>query len=139
MVASEIRAIRVLIADDQRLFAEGVMNLLGADERIEVVGLAHNGAEATRLAESLRPDVVVMDIGMPGMDGIEATRQIKRRFPETVVMILTASDRPVDVERATEAGAAGYLTKDSASSDLITAVVEIAALATFAGPDQPND
>ena len=124
------RAIRVLIADDQTLFAEGVMSLLGADERIEVVGHAKNGPEAVELAESLQPDIVLMDISMPGLDGIEATARIKKSAPATPVLFLTASSSEDDVRRASEVGAAGYLTKEAAGSELVATIVELAALAT---------
>ena len=122
--------IRVLITDDQILFAEGIMSLLSGDERIEVVGHALDGAQAIELVRSLWPDLVLMDVSMPRMDGIEATRRIKEFAPEIPTLILTASAAAADVERATAAGAAGYLTKESASTDLIATVVELTALAS---------
>jgi DNA-binding NarL/FixJ family response regulator len=127
------RPIRVLLAEDQRLFAEGVMALLSAHDRIDVVGCAVTGEEAVELARAYRPDLVLMDISMPGMDGIEATRRVKQALPSTAVLVLTASEAREDVERAAEAGADGYLTKDTASSDLIGAIVEIGSLATAVG------
>ncbi len=122
--------IRVLIADDQTLFAEGVTSLLGADARIEVVGHARDGDEAVELVETLRPDLVLMDVSMPRMDGIEATARIKEVSPATLVLFLTTSSSQDDVQRAAEVGAAGYLTKSAAASDLIVTIVELAALAT---------
>jgi NarL family two-component system response regulator LiaR len=136
MPAARPRVVRVLVADDQRLFAEGVMRLLESNERIEVVGHARNGEEAVRLAKSLRPDLVLMDIGMPGMDGIEATRQIRREVPGAAVLMLTASEQQEDMRRAAEAGAGGYITKDSASSDLVGMVLEISALASASPRDE---
>ncbi len=135
----EPRAIRVIIADDHRLFAEGVMSLLGADGRIDVAGHARDGAEAIDLVRSLEPDLVLMDISMPGMDGIEATARIKEISPATPVLFLTTSDSEDDVRRATEVGAAGYLTKEAAASELVATIVEIAALATaFSAPTNPG-
>jgi len=121
-------SIRVLITDDEPLFAETIMSVLGSDERIEVVGHASDGIEAIRLVESLRPDLVLMDISMPGMGGIEATKRIKELAPQLPVLILTTSSDEDDVRRATAAGAAGYLTKDAAS-DVVATIVEIATLA----------
>jgi DNA-binding NarL/FixJ family response regulator len=129
--------VRVLIADDHSLFAEGVMRLLESNERIEVVGHAHNGVEAVRLARRLRPDVVLMDIGMPGMNGIEATRRIKEHVPAASVLMLTASDKEEHVKLAAEAGARGYITKDSASSGLISTMLEITALASASPTKAP--
>jgi DNA-binding NarL/FixJ family response regulator len=128
---TDLRAIRVVIADDQTLFAEGVTSLLGADDRIEVVGHARDGEEAVELVETLEPDLVLMDVSMPRMDGIEATARIKEVSPETLVLFLTTSSSQDDVQRAAEVGAAGYLTKSAAASDLIVTIVELAALATL--------
>jgi DNA-binding NarL/FixJ family response regulator len=118
--------IRVLIADDQRLFAESLEALLATEDRIDVVGWARNGKEAVRLARKLQPDVILMDISMPIMDGFEATRRIRRQWGDACVLMLTGSNARADVDRARKAGAAGYVTKDRIAAELIEAIVEIA-------------
>jgi DNA-binding NarL/FixJ family response regulator len=119
--------IRVLIADDHRLFAEALEAILGGDERIDVIGQAGDGREAVRLAAELHPDVVLMDISMPVMDGIEAAQAIRTGTSGTDVLMLTGSNSRTDVDRARRAGAAGYVTKDRIAAELIDAIVEIAA------------
>ena len=119
--------IRVLIADDHRLFAETLEALLATDERIEVVGSARDGKEAVRLWRKLRPDVILMDISMPVMDGFEATRRIRRERDDACVLMLTGSNSRTDVDLARKAGAAGYVTKDRIAADLIEAIVQVAA------------
>lgn len=120
-------AIRVLIADDHRLFAEALEAILGGDERISVVGHANDGEEAVRLVTELKPDVVLMDISMPVMDGIEAARQLQSVDGNTCILMLTGSNSRTDVDQARQAGAAGYVTKDRIAAELIDAIVEIAA------------
>ncbi len=105
-------AVRVLIADDHRLFAEALEAILAADDRIELVGLAGDGEEAVRLAGEQRPDVILMDISMPLMDGIEAAKAIKADDGDVSILMLTGSNDRTDVDRARQAGAAGYVTKD---------------------------
>jgi DNA-binding NarL/FixJ family response regulator len=117
--------IRVLIADDHRLFAEALEAILGGDERIEVVGHAGDGREAVRLASELQPDVVLMDISMPVMDGIAAAEAIRATDTTASVLMLTGSNSRADVDRARKAGAAGYVTKDRIAAELIDAIVEI--------------
>ena len=117
--------IRVLIADDHRLFAETLEALLTTEERVEVVGSARNGKEAVRLARKLRPDVILMDISMPVMDGFEATRRIRLDRDDACVLILTGSNARTDVDLARKAGAAGYVTKDRIAAELIDAIVEV--------------
>jgi DNA-binding NarL/FixJ family response regulator len=119
--------IRVLIADDHRLFAQALEAILATDERIEVAGHARDGREAVELAESLDPDVILMDIAMPIMDGFQATRQILSERSGTAVLMLTGSNSRSDVDRARKAGAAGYVTKDRIAAELIDAIVEVAA------------
>ena len=119
--------IRVVIADDHRLFGEALEAVLGDDERIEVVGYARNGSEAVTLTKRLRPDVTLMDISMPVMDGVEATRRIRAALPTACVVMLTGSNAPEDVDRAREAGAAAYVTKDRIAAALIDAIVEVAS------------
>ena len=120
-------SIRVLIADDHRLFAEALEVILAGDDRISVVGQASDGAEAVKLAEELHPDVVLMDISMPVMDGIEAAQAIRATDGDACILMLTGSNSRSDVDRARLAGAAGYVTKDRIASELIDAIVEIAA------------
>jgi DNA-binding NarL/FixJ family response regulator len=120
-------AIRVLIADDHRLFAEALQAILAGDTRITVVGHAADGGEAVKLANDLTPDVVLMDINMPVMDGIEAARSIRGTSTATSVLMLTGSNSRADVDRARRAGAAGYVTKDRIAAELIDAIVEISA------------
>jgi DNA-binding NarL/FixJ family response regulator len=119
-------SVKVLIADDHRLFSEALRAVLAADDRIEVVGLAVSGEDAVRQAERLDPDVVLMDISMPGLDGIEATRRLAAAHPDLRVLVVTGSDAPQDVDAARSAGAAGYVTKDRIAAELIGAIVEIA-------------
>ena len=123
--ASLSQPIRVLIADDHRLFAEALEAILVTDERITVVAHAGDGREAVRLARDLRPDVVLMDISMPVMDGIEAARTIKADQADACILMLTGSNSRADVDRARQAGAAGYVTKDRIAAELIDAIVEI--------------
>jgi NarL family two-component system response regulator LiaR len=122
-----VAAIRVLIADDHRLFAEALEAILAGDNRIKVVGQAGDGREAVRLAGDLKPDVVLMDISMPVLDGIEAARQISKADGKACILMLTGSNSRDDVDRARKAGAAGYVTKDRIAAELIDAIVEISA------------
>jgi LuxR family transcriptional regulator, maltose regulon positive regulatory protein len=120
-----VAVIRVLIADDHRLFAEALEAILAGDDRIKVVGHAGDGREAVRLAGDLKPDVVLMDISMPVLDGIEAARQISKADGGACILMLTGSNSRADVDRARKAGAAGYVTKDRIAAELIDAIVEI--------------
>jgi len=117
--------IRVLIADDHRLFAEALEAILAMDGRIEVVGRARDGAEAVQLTAELAPDVVLMDISMPVMDGIEAVREIRSRPESPAVLMLTGSNSRADVDRSRQAGASGYVTKDRIAAELINAIVQV--------------
>jgi len=119
-----VKRIRVLIADDHSLFAQALQAILGTDRRFEVVGLAKDGRQAVELAAALKPDVVLMDIAMPVLDGFQATRQLRKRSPETSVLMLTGSNARVDVDKARTSGAAGYVTKDRIAGELIDAIVE---------------
>jgi DNA-binding NarL/FixJ family response regulator len=117
----------VLIADDHRLFSEAMRAMLSTDERIEVVGLAESGDEAVSQADDLEPDVVLMDISMPGLNGVEATRRIVATRPDARVLMVTGSDAQEDVEAARTAGAAGYMTKDRIAAELVVAILDVAA------------
>jgi DNA-binding NarL/FixJ family response regulator len=114
-------AIRVLLADDHRLVREGLRRTL-ADAGLEVVGEAEDGEQAQQLTIRLRPDVVLMDVSMPGSDGIAVTRRLRSRAPETRVVILTMHDDPELLERAWAAGAVGYLVKDASGADVVEGV-----------------
>jgi DNA-binding NarL/FixJ family response regulator len=113
----------VLIADDHDLFAESIEAFLGTEQRIDVIGRAANGEEAVQLADNLHPDVVLMDISMPVMDGFAAAARIRSALPQTCVLFLTGSNSPADVARAREAGGSGYVTKDRIASELVEAIV----------------
>jgi DNA-binding NarL/FixJ family response regulator len=117
--------IRVVVADDHRLFAQALEAILATDDRIEVAGHAADGAEAVRLALSVDPDVILMDIAMPVMDGFQATKQIRKQKPSAIILMLTGSNSRTDVDRAREAGAAGYVTKDRIAAELIEAILEV--------------
>jgi DNA-binding NarL/FixJ family response regulator len=119
--------IRVLIADDQALIREGLTLLLGQFPELEVVGAAADGESAVALAAELRPDVVLMDLVMPGMDGVDATRQILTAFPRTQVVILSAYADDESIFAAVGAGASGYLTKDSGGEQIRRAIATVHA------------
>ncbi|HEX2111836.1 MAG TPA: response regulator transcription factor [Gaiellaceae bacterium] len=123
--------LRVLIADDHDLFAESVEAFLSIERRIDVVGRAANGEEATELASAIKPDVVLMDISMPVMDGFAAAERIRRELPDTCVLFLTGSNAPSDVAKARAAGGSGYVTKDRIASELVNAILD-------ASPPCPN-
>lgn len=119
--------VRVVIADDQRLFAELLEAMLSSDGRIAVVGRAADGRAAVELVREQQPDVVLMDIAMPVLDGIAATQSIRAETPATRVVVLTGSQAPQDIARARAAGAAGYVTKDQIAGDLVRAILEAAS------------
>lgn len=115
-------AIRILLADDQTIIREGIRSLLTSHGDLTVVGEAGDGEAAVALAHKLKPDVVLMDIRMPKMDGVEATRLIKGELPETVVIVLTTFDDDEYVIKAMTYGASGYLLKDIGSVKLVEAI-----------------
>ena len=112
----------VLIADDNGLFVRALEGLLESEESIRVIARAENGKTAAHLAAELRPDVVLMDLSMPHLDGFEATTRILEEAPETAIIVLTGSNDPADVQRARTAGAAGYVTKDRILAELVVAI-----------------
>jgi two-component system, NarL family, nitrate/nitrite response regulator NarL len=120
------RPVRVLIVDDHRLFAEALAAILAMDDRIHVAGHARDGQQAVEVAQAIRPDVVLMDISMPVMDGFEATRRIREEDEHVAVVMLTGSNAREDVDRAREAGAAAYVTKDKIAAELIEAILGVA-------------
>jgi DNA-binding NarL/FixJ family response regulator len=117
------RPVTVVIADDHRLFAEALETIVSGDPRFSVLGHARDGEEAVALVERVKPDVVLMDISMPVMDGLEATRRIVASNPNAAVLMLTGSNARLDVDQARKAGAAGYVTKDRIAAELIEAIL----------------
>jgi DNA-binding NarL/FixJ family response regulator len=142
----------VVLADDQRVVREGLATLLGLLEGIEVLGVASDGEEAVALAERLRPDVVLMDLRMPRCDGVEATRRLRERAPESKIIVLTTYADDRSVLEALRAGARGFLTKDAGAEEIELAIAAVvrgdAAIdpavqhhlveAVAATPDLPN-
>ncbi len=126
-------AIRVLLADDHKLMCEGMSSLLEKDPAIEVIALAENGLEAVNLAEALKPDIVVMDITMPDLDGIEACKQILAHRPETIVIAVSVHSEPYFVRSMLNAGAKGYLSKMAVYNDLTTAIHAVSGGEVFLG------
>jgi len=126
--------VRVLLADDHLVVRAGLRALLGTLPGFEVVGEAADGAAAVREAQILQPDVVLMDVRMPGMDGVEATRQISARVPVAAVLILTMYEDDATVFTAMQAGARGYLLKDVGQDELATAIRSVAAGQALFGP-----
>jgi DNA-binding NarL/FixJ family response regulator len=120
-----VTPVRVLVADDHQLMREGTAALLGADERVEVVGLARDGREALALADRRAPDVVLLDLNMPEVDGLEACARLREGGGPEVLM-LTVSEEEPDLYAALRVGAAGYLTKDVPPAELIEAVLAVA-------------
>jgi DNA-binding NarL/FixJ family response regulator len=127
--------IRVLIADDQRVVRDGLAMLVGLLEGIEVVATAEDGHHAVELARTHRPDVVMMDLHMPHVDGVEATRQITSQLPDTRVLVLTTYVDDADLFPALHAGARGYLTKDATAEEIAAAIHAVAAGHTHLTPD----
>jgi len=119
------KAARVLVVDDQTLFRTGLTSLLAQDERVEVVGQAVDGADAVKQATRLKPDVVLMDIKMPNLDGIEATRQIVEMVPGVKVLMLTTFETDSQVIQALKAGASGYVLKDSSAAAIVSSIAAV--------------
>lgn len=126
--------IPVLLADDQALFRDGLRALLSADRRLAVVGEATNGDEAVRLAVSLKPRVILMDLRMPVLGGVGATRRLRDVAPDCRVLVLTTFDDDEEVFAALRAGAAGYLLKDVARESLVEAILDVARGESFLQP-----
>jgi DNA-binding NarL/FixJ family response regulator len=126
--------IRILLADDHNVLRDGLRLLLERQSDLTVVGEAADGRETVRLVSETRPDVVVMDVAMPVMNGVEATRRIMQEHPRTCVVILSMHNDESYVLRSLRAGAKGYLLKDSAQADLITAIRHVAQGRSFFSP-----
>jgi len=138
-VAAENRKIRVLIVDDNGLFRDGLVGLLSRLEDIDVVGAAGSGEEALRRTPVLRPDVVLMDISMPGMGGVEATRQLLQAAPNCAVCMLTVSEQERDLFAAVRAGARGFLVKSVELDVLATAIRTLADGGALVSPHLARD
>jgi len=119
-----MQKITVLLADDHTVVRQGFRALLDAEPDIQIVGEAETGRQAVQLARKLQPEVVVMDIAMPLLNGLEATRQISREVPSTRVIMLSSYSDDEYVEQLTDAGAIGYLLKQTAATDLLKAIRE---------------
>jgi DNA-binding NarL/FixJ family response regulator len=126
--------IRVLLADDHPVVREGLRGMLAAEPDIEVVGEAPSGDEAVALCCALRPDVILMDLRMPGGDGVSAIARLRDRQPASRIMVLTTYDTDSDILRAVEAGATGYLLKDTPRADLLNAIRAAARGETVLAP-----
>ena len=127
--------IKILIADDHPLMRQGLATLLNAAPGLQIVGEAKNGADAVEKAGELKPDVIVMDLSMPVMDGVEATRRIRESNPETKVLILTTYGTSADIAHAIDAGASGALVKDAEYDRLVSAIRTIADGGTDFSPE----
>jgi DNA-binding NarL/FixJ family response regulator len=126
--------VRVLLTDDHAILRVGLRAFLERFEDVEVVGEAQDGAEALKCVQELHPDIVLMDIAMPGMNGLQATRQIREQYPETRVLILTQHEDHQYVMPLLQAGASGYVLKRALGTDLISALREVARGGTFLYP-----
>jgi DNA-binding NarL/FixJ family response regulator len=124
-VTAPTNPVRVVIADDQTLFRTGLERLLADDSRVEVVGLAANGEDAVKLIAKVKPDVALMDLKMPKMDGIEATRRIAQSHPEVKVLMLTTFESDGFVLQALKAGASGYVLKDSKVESIVASILAV--------------
>ena len=126
--------ISVLLAEDHAIFRQGLTALLQTDDQVSVVGEAGNGQEALQLATQLEPDLVIMDLSMPGTNGTEAIPKIKQRLPETKIIALTAHNAEEYVRATLQAGAKGYVLKEDSHQDLLTAIRSVMAGKTYLSP-----
>ena len=133
-----MKRIRILLADDHAVVRQGFKMILGAQTDMEIVGEAANGREAVELAETLKPDIVVMDVAMPELNGIEATRRLFTNNPHIRVIALSMHKDSVYVREILRAGARGYLLKDSGADDLVKAVRAVAGGESYLSPAVSN-
>lgn len=126
--------IRILLTDDHTLFRQGIRTLLSAESDLEIVGEAANGAEAVEKVTEARPDIVLMDIGMPGLSSFEATRQIKKLRPDTKILFLTMYDDEDYLVQCMEVGASGYVLKDSPAQQLLAALRDVYRGGSYLSP-----
>jgi two-component system, NarL family, nitrate/nitrite response regulator NarL len=127
--------IKIIIVDDHQMFIDGIKSLLLSQENIAVVGSAHNGDEVLKLLTNKKADIVLMDINMPQMDGVEATKRIQQQFPKTKVLMLTMYDTKNYIERLVLAGASGYILKNTGKTELMNAIETIYSGKTFFGKE----
>jgi DNA-binding NarL/FixJ family response regulator len=127
--------VRILVVDDHALFRFGLRRILGLEAGLQIVGEAGNARDALALLDAERPDLVLLDVALPGMDGVLATREIKRRAPHTLVLMVTVHDQLADVLDALSAGASGYALKTGAPDDLVKAVHAVARGERYLAPD----
>ena len=130
-----MKRIRILVADDHALLRRGLVTLLDYQKDLAVVGEAANGRETVKKAAELKPDVVILDLSMPLMDGVEATQKIREAQSETRILILTSFGTSVDVARAVRSGASGALVKDSDDDELLSAIRAVASGGTAFSPE----
>ncbi len=126
--------IKILLADDHKIMRDGLRSLIEKNSQFEIVGEADNGRTTVKLAQEFRPDIIIMDIGMPDLNGIEATRRIKALVPKTRVIALSMYYDKRFVSGMLEAGASGYLRKDSGADELVTAIRAVAKDGTYLSP-----
>jgi two-component system response regulator NreC len=129
-----VKMSRVLVVDDHTVIRRGIQSILRAWPEWEISGEAANGEEAVRLTQDLKPDIVLMDISMPGMGGLQATREIRKVCPEAKVLLLTLHDSIEWVETALQAGARGYLLKSDTEGELVRALNVVAGNGIYASP-----
>jgi DNA-binding NarL/FixJ family response regulator len=132
------KKLRILVADDHELVRRGMRGLLRARRDWKVVGEAANGREAVEKATKLKPDVAILDISMPDLDGLQATRQIREASPGTSVVVLTMHESDQMVRRVLEAGALGYVLKSDLAAHLVKAVKNVSASRLFLTPESPT-
>ena len=133
-----LAAVRILVVDDFEMFRQFVVELLGKRPELQVVGEASDGLEALQKAVELRPDLILLDIGLPGLNGIEAARQMRSLVPESKIIFLTIETSADMVQEALSVGARGYVVKTMAESELLTAMEAVLLGTTFASSTEPN-
>ncbi len=135
--AAGVRDMRILLVDDHEIIRRGIRSLLAVEPDYEICGEAVDGLDAVKKAKELAPDLIIMDVSMPGLNGLEATRTIRSTMPRCEVVILTQHDSSQMIEKAFEAGARGYVVKTSIARDLLKAVAEVGRHETFVDPAIP--